>query len=82
MDCRLDCATLRELSASWAAADAEQRHGDAVWRAQYRDRSGRSLVLLFEFQSTVDRDMAARVLEYQSMAFDSRDPACAALPVP
>lgn len=67
----LDCATLRELSASWAGADAEQRHGDSVWRAQYRDRSGRSLVLLLEFQSTVDRDMAARVLRYQSMVFES-----------
>ena len=67
----LDCATLRELSASWAGVDAEQRHGDAVWRARYRDRSGRSLVLLLEFQSTVDRDMATRVLRYQGMAFES-----------
>ena len=67
----LDFATLRELSASWAGADAEQRHGDAVWRAQYRDGSGRAVVLLLEFQSTVDRDMAARVLRYQSMAFDA-----------
>ena len=67
----LDFATLRELSASWAGADAEQRHGDAVWRAQYRDGSGRAVVLLLEFSSTVDRDMAARVLRYQSMAFDA-----------
>ena len=67
----LDFATLRELSASWVQADAEQRHGDAAWREHYADGSGRSLVLLLEFQSTVDRDMAVRVLRYQGMAFEN-----------
>ena len=62
--------TLRELSSSWAAADAEQRHGDAAWRVAYADGSGRSLVLLPEFQSTVDRTMATRVLRYAGMVFD------------
>ena len=64
---RLDLATLRELSASWAAADAEQRHGDLVWRADYADGSGRSLVVLLELQSGVDRAMAARVMRYAAM---------------
>ena len=67
----LDLGSLRELSASWAGADAEQRHGDAVWRVPYADGTGRSLVLLLEFQSTVDQDMAMRVLRYQGMAFDA-----------
>ncbi len=62
--------TLRELSSSWAAGDAEQRHGDAAWRVAYADGSGRSLILLLEFQSTVDRTMATRVLRYASMVFD------------
>ena len=66
----LDLNALREISASWAGADAEQRHGDAVWRAPYADGSGRSLVLLLEFQSTVDLAMALRVLRYEGMAFD------------
>ena len=64
----LDLATLRDLCASWAAADTEQRHGDAVWRVDYADGSGRSLVLLLEFQSTVDRAMAVRVQRYALMA--------------
>ena len=64
----LDLATLRDLCASWAAADTEQRHGDAVWRVDYADGSGRSLVVLLEFQSTVDRAMAVRVQRYALMA--------------
>ena len=64
----LELATLRDLSASWAAADAEQRHGDAVWRADYADGSGRSVVVLLEFQSGVDRAMAVRVQRYATMA--------------
>ena len=66
----LDFRTLRELSASWAGARNEQRHGDAVWRVTYGDGSGRSLVLLLEFQSSVDQSMASRVLRYTGMAVD------------
>ena len=64
----LDFSTLRDLSASWAGVDAEQRHGDAVWRADYADRSGRSLVVVLEFQSDVDRAMAVRIVRYADMA--------------
>ena len=67
----LNLGALRELSASWVGADAEQRHGDAAWRVPYADGSGRSLVLLIEFQATVERDMAPRVLRYQAMAFEA-----------
>ena len=67
----LDFRSLRELSASWAGADSQQRHGDAVWRVDYREEEpGRSLVLLLEFQSSVDKSMASRVLRYAGMAHD------------
>ena len=66
----LDFGTLRELSASWTGADSEQRHGDAVWRVNYGDGSGRSLVLLLEFQSIVDQRMASRVQRYAAMAHE------------
>ena len=66
----LDFRSLRELSASWAGADSQQRHGDAVWRVDYREEPGRSLVLLLEFQSSVDQSMASRVLRYAGMAHD------------
>ncbi len=65
----LDLDSLRPVPASWVAADGEQRHGDVAWRAWYKDGSGRSLVLLIEFQSTADADMATRVLRYEGAAF-------------
>ena len=63
----LDFGTLRQLSASWVGVDRRQRHGDAVWRVDYGDGTGRSLVLLLEFQSRVDLDMAPRILRYAAM---------------
>ena len=48
-----------------------QRYADAVWRIRYADADtgadARTLVLLLEFQSTVDTDMAARTLAYTSL---------------
>ena len=46
-----------------------QRYADAVWRIRYAgaDADARTLVLLLEFQSTVDPDMAARTLAYISL---------------
>ena len=44
-----------------------QRYADAVWRIRYDGADARTLVLLLEFQSTVDSDMAARVLAYTSL---------------
>ncbi len=64
---RLDFATLRRISANWTTSGA-QRYGDAAWRVDYADESERSLVLLLEFQSSVDRNMPTRVRRYQSMA--------------
>ena len=61
---RLDFGTLRQLPANSVDADARQRHGDAAWRMDFDDGSGRSLVLLLEFQSTVDPSMAARIVGY------------------
>ena len=45
-----------------------RRRADSVWRARYGDGSSRSLVLFQEFQSTVDADMARRVLRNIGMA--------------
>ena len=58
----LDLDTLHRLPASWVAPDDEQRHGDVACRVWYADDSGRSLVVPIEHQSTVDEDMAVRVL--------------------
>ena len=61
---RLDFGTLRQLPANSVDADARQRHGDAAWRVDFDDGSSRSVVLLLEFQSTVDRSMATRMHGY------------------
>ena len=66
----LNLDSLERLPASWVAADGEQRHGDMAWRARYADGSGRSLVILIEFQSSVDGRMTVRILRYEGMAFD------------
>ena len=51
--------------------DARERHPDRVWEVGMRDRSGSVLVTL-EFQSTVDRTMAVRVLVYTAMLYQDR----------
>ena len=61
---RLDFSTLRQLPADSVDADARQLHGDAAWRVDYGDATGRSLAVLIEFQSRVDLSMAARMFGY------------------
>ena len=65
---RLDFGTLRQLPADSVDADARQLYGDAAWRVDFDDGSGRSLVLLLEFQSTVDPSMFARMRDYANAA--------------
>ena len=66
---RLDFSSLRDVSGEWVQSGSRRR-GDAVWRADYRDGSGRSLVVFLEFQSTVDRSMARRSLRNVGMAWE------------
>ena len=71
----LDLATLEDLSPEFFDAGHRKRTGDMVWRARFRE--GRlangerpyALVLL-EFQSTVDRDMAKRMREYTDLLLE------------
>ena len=65
----LDFSTLRDVAGEWVQ-DGRRRRSDAVWRVDYRDGSGRSLVVMLEFQSTVDRSMARRVLRIVGMAYE------------
>ena len=51
--------------------DARERHPDRVWEVDMHDRSGSVLVTL-EFQSTVDRTMAVRILVYTAMLYQDR----------
>ena len=64
----LDLSTLERWPASQVGDTLRERHQDRVWRVRYRDRWLYVLVLL-EFQSTVDRTMAVRVLAYTALLY-------------
>ena len=63
----LDFDTLPPLPASFVGEDLRQRHGDLVWRVRFRDEGWLYLMLLLEFQATVDPAMAVRMLAYTAM---------------
>jgi len=63
-----DFSTLRKLSADFVSDDLRQRHGDTVWRLRLGHGSLHVLVLL-EFQSRDDPDMALRILEYTVLLY-------------
>ena len=81
----LDLSTLERWPASQVGDTLRERHQDRVWRVRYRDRWLYVLVLL-EFQSTVDRTMAVRVLAYTALLYQdllrtSPDPLPPVLPI-
>ena len=67
----VDLRSLHRLPAEYVGDDFRQRRGDAVWRARVRGPSAGWLhvLVLLEFQSTGDREMALRVLEYTAMLY-------------
>ena len=64
----LDFTTLEKLPAEYVSDDLRRRQGDLLWRVRFRDRWLYVLVLL-EFQSTVDPYMALRVLVYTGLLY-------------
>ena len=64
----LDLSTLERWPESVVSDDLRQRHQDRVWRVRLRDRWLYVLVLL-EFQSSVDRTMAVRILAYTALLY-------------
>ena len=68
-----DFDTLAPLPASFVSEDLQQRHGDLVWRIRFRDDRWLHLVLLLEFQATVDPAMALRMLTYAALLYQRLD---------
>ena len=71
----LDLAALENVSAEYLDDDHRRRFGDMAWKVRFRDGTltdgSRPYVLvLVEFQSTADRDMARRIREYTGMLLD------------
>ena len=63
-----DFSTLRKLSSEYVSDDLRRRLGDAVWRVRLGHGWLHVLVLL-EFQSRDDPDMALRILEYTALLY-------------
>ena len=71
----LDLATLEDLSSEFFDDEHRKRAGDMVWRARFRDGTlgngeQSCLLVLIEFQSTVDRNMAKRMREYTDLLLE------------
>ena len=67
-----DFDTLEQMSAGYVGDDLRQTRGDMLWRGRFRIGAAREwlyLLVLLEFQSTVDRHMAARVLAYTGQTY-------------
>ena len=64
----LDFTTLERLPAEYVSDDLRRRQGDLLWRVRFCDRWLYVLVLL-EFQSSVDPYMALRLLVYTGLLY-------------
>ena len=65
-DHELDMTTLQPFPTETVGPDLKRQSGDCAWHVRFKD--GRSVVFLFEFQSSVDPDMALRMLSYTAAA--------------
>ncbi len=62
----LDFATLERLPDSFVTRTLGQRHTDMLWRIGTTGGGWVYILILLEFQSTVDRRMALRIMDYTS----------------
>ncbi len=60
----LDFATLERMPASFVTKHLGQRHTDMLWRIGTVGGGWVYILILLEFQSTVDRRMALRMMDY------------------
>ena len=60
----LDFSTLERLPASFVSEHLGQRHADMLWKIRTVGGGWLYLMVLLEFQSTVDSRMALRMLDY------------------
>ncbi len=68
-----DFSTLTRLSATFVGEHLGQRHADMLWKIQFKSGRWVYLLVLLEFQSTVDPDMALRMLDYTVRALRAID---------
>jgi predicted transposase YdaD len=64
----IDCDTLEKVSGSYVTDDLRDREDDIVWRVRLKSRWV-YVYLLLEFQSSVDKWMALRVMVYTGLLY-------------
>ena len=64
----LDFASLEKVSGSYVTDDLREREDDIIWRVR-RGQDWLYVYLLLEFQSTIDRFMAVRMLVYVGLLY-------------
>jgi len=62
----LELDSLEKINGSYVTDDLRGRHGDAVWRIRWGE-DWLYIYLLLEFQSSVDRFMALRIMVYTAL---------------
>ncbi len=65
---QLDLETLERVSGSFVSLQFKRRENDVVWRVRFRG-DWLYVYLLIEFQSTVDRFMALRLMVYVGLLY-------------
>lgn len=60
---QLDFSTLEKVSGSYVTDELRNREDDIIWRVRWGD-DWLYVYLLLEFQSSVDRFMAVRIMSY------------------
>jgi predicted transposase YdaD len=66
---RLDFTTLERANATYVTEGLQAREGDMVWKLRFHDGRPVYICLLLEFQSTVDRFMAVRMMGYETLFY-------------
>jgi hypothetical protein len=63
----LDLDRMERVNTKFHTADNQRREGDVVWRIPQHTGEDAYLLLMLEFQSTIDRWMALRVMVYAGL---------------
>ncbi len=63
----LDFTTLEPMPTVFQKHGQTERRGDLIWRLQWLDGSPCLLAILLEFQSTIDKKMLCRLMEYATL---------------
>ncbi len=64
----MDLETLERVSGSFVSDRFKRRENDVIWRVRFRSQ-WLYVYLLIEFQSTVDRFMALRLMVYVGLLY-------------